>query len=232
MRRLLILLLVVLNIASPALAGMKAVYSSQQREATRIQIEVADNGDVRVGKAGRANYGLLIGDTFYLVIKAHDEWKVTRLADVMAAYGKLPSFNETFLIDDTDIDLNIDKQGSRQVDERMGTVYRVTGQHGTIEYVMSDDPALVPLGRGLEKFEESLLVMMMPILGEDVVEMIAETRRLYALGTPIGGDIYKLEAVEAATVKPERLALPAQPLTVDEIVKAMQALMGENPSDP
>src|SRR5260221_9547697 len=79
------LLVPLLAIAAPALAGSKATYEGMP--GPPLLIEVGDHGDARVAAAGKDDsYGLLIGDNFYLVSRESGSWKVARVADQAAAF--------------------------------------------------------------------------------------------------------------------------------------------------
>lgn len=91
MRRLFPILML---IAFPAHAGTKATYLRPDGGSTIV--EIADNGDARIGPSDGADYGLLINGRFYLVQTSADRTTVTRVEDIMAAAGLLlpPRLNE------------------------------------------------------------------------------------------------------------------------------------------
>ena len=98
---------------------------------------------------------------------------------------------------------------------------------------MSDDPALVPIGRGLARYQETMMLMMRLMAKKGVAEhMAAGLRRVFALGTMLDG-FAKLEQVETVKIDPARMALPAKPMAVDEFeaqAKAFDEKFGVRPS--
>ena len=229
--------LVLLVAASPASAGTRAVYSSL-KDRSLIQIEVADNGDMRVGVPGSKTYMLLIGGEPYLIWNWPTGTEVMRRSDFMAVYDELnpqpaqAALLERHLSADA-AHIRIEPQGAAQSNGRKGTAYLVgAGKDGpNMRIVISDDPTLAPVGRGLTELLETLYGMMRPRLGAKAAA-IPVTRQLLArflaLGALIDSPFFRLETVEAVTIDPQRLALPARPLSRDEIVRKMK---GQNPAD-
>jgi hypothetical protein len=90
--------------------------------------------------------------------------------------------------------------------------------------VISEDPALKPVGRAMEQFMNAAVVPAAVFIGPAAAEIVAETHQIFALGTPLdAGGRFKLEAVETVDVPAEALKLPGKLKTVDEIVAAMKA---------
>jgi hypothetical protein len=207
-----------LAIATPALAGSKATYEGL--DGPPLLIEVADNGDARIGATGKADaYGLLIGEEFYLVSHEDGSWKVARIADQAAAFDRVlpPIFRTIF-----------GAAGGRTVAGVPGEVYTMTGLDPekpaeTSEMVVTQDPRLAPAGRALAGFNDAMMVMMRPLIGEMAASEIAQNHATAALGTPLDvkGGVH-LTAFAVAAVDPARLALPAKPQTVDQIVAGIK----------
>jgi hypothetical protein len=125
--------------------------------------------------------------------------------------------------------LKIASDGSRTVGGRAGTLYHVKGLDQTkpeavTDYVISTDPSLAPVGQALERFMNAALVPAAPLVGPAVREIIAETRQIFAFGTPIdAGGRFLLDHVETVDVPANRLVLPAKAQTVEQLVVSMQA---------
>ena len=224
------LLLPLLAIAAPAVAGSKAVYEGMP--GPPVVIEVGDNGDARVGAEGKDDYGLMIGGQFYLVAREGGQWKVARVADQAAAFDKVmpPVFRTIFsaAAKSRPSKLKMAKTGTRTVAGVTGDVYAVTGLDAekpteATEMVITSDPKLVPVGRALGGFTDAMMVMMVPLIGEMAASEIAQNHELMALGTPLDTKAgLHLKAFSEAAVDPARLVLPAKPQTVDKIVAGIK----------
>lgn len=218
---------------APAEAGSKAIYAMDNNQS--LQIEVADNGDARVGGATADQYGLLVGGAFYLVGKDDGTWKVARIADQAAAFDKVlpPIFKTLFSGGDTKAKPGAPampkarKTGTRTVAGVAGDVYAVSGLDAaqpaeTVEIVATSDPRLVPVGRALNGFMEATFVMMAPLLGKIAADQIAIGKSLAPLGTPLQAGKIMLTSFAEATVDPARVSLPAAPQTVEQLVAAIK----------
>lgn len=231
--RHLILALIALVLATPAQAGLRAVYGSSEQARTLV-IEVADNGDARIGEAGDAGYGLLLGSHFYIVSRQGDGWMAARIEDVAAAIDRVmpPIFGDVLIRAGPAAPrakMRAERKGEATVGGRAGTVWAVHGLGGDTDakpadYVMSRDADLAPVGRALEQFMHASLIPGAPLMGSAAAELIEETRYIFALGTPIDvGGRFRLQTVAKAEVAPERFALPVKPSTADELAAQMQA---------
>ena len=112
---------------------------------------------------------------------------------------------------------------------REGRVYRVKGldkdepDKETI-FLISQDPELKPMARALEGFMNALIVPASPMIGAGATELIAETRTIFALGTPIDmGDRMRLNLAGKAAFPASYFRLPTQPQTVEQLVAGMNA---------
>jgi hypothetical protein len=226
----LLLLLRLIAMAAPAMAGSKAVYEGMP--GPPIVIEVGDNGDARIGAEGKDEYGLLIGSEFYLVAKEGAQWKVARIADQAAAFDKVlpPIFRALFSAAGKarPAKLNMVKKGAKTVAGVTGDVYAVTGLDAekpseVTELLITTDPRLAPVGHALGGFNDAMMVMMAPLIGEMAASEIAQNHELLSLGTPLDTKTgLHLTAFSEARVDPARLTLPAKPQTVDQIVAGIK----------
>lgn len=224
------LLLPLLVMAAPAIAGSRAVFEGMP--GPPVVIEVGDNGDARVGAEGKDEYGLLIGGEFYLVAKEKGQWTVARVADQAAAFDKVmpPIFRTIFsaAAKSRPSKLKMVKTGTRTVAGITGDVYAITGLDSekpteVTEMVISTDRRIAPAGRALGGFTDAMMVMMAPLIGEMAASEIAQNHELMALGTPLDTkDGLHLKAFSEAVVDPARLVLPAKPQTVDQIVAGIK----------
>ncbi|WP_246152654.1 hypothetical protein [Sphingomonas montanisoli] len=232
------LLVLMLALAAPAEAGLRATYFDAGKTRALV-IEVADNGDARIGEADSSDYGLMIGDRFYVIGDKEGMPMVADIADVGAAIDRImpPIFGDLLRAPDAAAvatGLKLTPDGGRSVGGHTGTIYHVKGLDTsdpakTIDYVISREASLVPVGRALERFMNSALVPAAPLVGPAIKTIIAETRAIFALGTPIDvGGRFLLDRVETVDVPANRLKLPATPQTVDQLAAAMKTEQAED----
>jgi len=230
MRRLIAVTMFAWLAAVPADAGTKAVYEQAENKGS-LTVEIADNGNVRIGPSDQSMYILLLGDSSYIVTIKDGKTTVARVADVAAAFDKVmpPIFGKIFGAAAKDTPKGpppMEKIGPQTVNGRTGIAYKFKGGDPKEEspvLVLSDDPALQPVGRAMERFTEASVLMLAPLFGKGIESMIDDMRAVFAMGTPLrGGDGMTLKSVETADVPAARVALPAKPQTVDEIVKSIK----------
>lgn len=230
MRRL---LLIALLVAQPAYAGMKATYEGASEPRT-IQIEVADNGDFRVGKPGDPNYGVQLANVYYVVSAAKDGTpRVAAINDLAAVIGeKMPPAFRAIYGDGAKPErpaLQITPGEERTVAGHKGQVQNVKLQGPNPEpqqFVFSKDPQLAPLGKAIGQYLEASMVLAAPMIGEMATQFVGEMRQVFALGTPLESTgRFKLIQAGASDVAGERLKLPVKPLTRDQIRSEIETLM-------
>lgn len=226
----------------PAFAGQRATYSDNSNQ--RLVILVADNGDARVTGPDPDQYGVVRGGQFYLVARKEGQWTVARPQDVAAAFAKvmptifgdaagptprpapkLPTFEPA---------------GKGTHLGREGRLYRfrfaraAPGDQPSL-FLMSEDPALKPIGAALEQFTLALTLLMGAFMGPAVEDELVETRAIFALGTPLDmAQGYKLVSLETVEVGHEAMELPATPKTIDQIAAEVEvrALTPEEMAEP
>ncbi len=231
--RITLLLAGLLASAAPASAGLRAIYFDAAK-AHQLVIEVADNGDARIGEADSGDYGLWLGGHFYIVGDRDGRPMVARIEDIGAAIDQVvttPIFTDLLTQGGTarKTRLKIEAAGEQSVGGRAGRLYHVRGlddskPESATDYVISIDPALKSVGQALEQFMNAALVPAAVMVGPAIPELIAETQAIFALGTPIDvGGRFRLDRTDAAEVPANRLALPVQPVTVAALVASMKA---------
>jgi hypothetical protein len=232
MRALRPFLAILLLVAAPASAGQRAIYT--QPDGQQLLIDVAGNGDARIGEAGKSEYGLLLRDGFYIVSNEGGPWRTARISDIAAAIDQVvrPIFGDIFSAGSTrrpPTPFRIEPNGAQAVGGRQGKVYRIFGMDDgkpdqSETFVISEDPALKPIGRAMEQFMHAAMVPAAVFVGPAAADIVAETRAIFALGTPLdAGGRFKLEAVETVDVPASAMKLPAKPDTVAQLVAAMKA---------
>jgi hypothetical protein len=228
-----------LIVAAPASAGLRATYRMTEQAAPLI-VEVADNGDARVGERDAEDYGLLIGGQFYMVGGKPGEQTVARVTDIARAVDTVIGqvFGDAFTRSGPPapkVTIRTTAKGNRTIGGETGTVYAVRGLDSTrpdvaIDVVASGDARLRPIGRALESFMNAALIPGAPVLGSGAGELIEETRAIFALGTPLASDgRFTLEKVETVEVPALRVALPEAPSTYETLVTKMRALAPNRP---
>jgi hypothetical protein len=230
----LLLALLALCLAAPALAGQRAVYLSADGD--NLIVEVADNGNAAIRPTKSKEYGIYRDGQFYLVGEEQGQWKVARLEDMAAAFDQVmpPIFGQLFgamASAKQGSKLRIEQRGRRKVAGLDGIVYEVYGLDSDKPgapniFVLSKDPALAPVGKAMEQFLISSVVAMRPLLGELAVALASDMRTIFANGAPLDAeDKFKLESLVQVEIPDANFVLPAQPQTVAQIVAEMKAGM-------
>ena len=222
--------------AVPAQAGTRAVY--EEREAKRTLVfEVSDDGPFRAGREDR--YRLVRDEGVYEVATIDGRIYVADIDDLAAALKETSSpflraaaKTVTFLAERGPHDWV--HMGTRRVNGRRGHEFRLA-ERGDTDWsdelddtvlVISPDPALAPLGRAMLHYTADELYLKHHMLsGISKQNALRTLDEIADEGTVIAsseGDI-RLVSVEEASIAPERLALPAQPLSRAEIVALIRA---------
>lgn len=214
-------------------AGTRATYSGDPGHA--LIVEVADNGEVRIGEENAPDYGILRDGAFYIVGSYGGQQQVARMGDVADAIDTVvtpPIFAGILTRPPEPAPLTVTKGGPVRIAGRAGTAYTVAGLNPaapaqTAAYVMSTDADLKPVGAALEAFMNAALLPGAAITGPGTAALIAQTRAIFALGTPLdAGGRLRLEKVETLPIPPTRTQLPAPPARVEELIAAMRAGRG------
>lgn len=232
--RPLLLALALLAFPSAAPAALKASFAGKDPGQTLV-VEIADNGDARIGEPGRPDYGVLKDSSFYVVGAADQGVSVARIEDVAAAIDQVmpPIFKDLFANAQRQgparQSLRTQQRGTRTIAGRTGQVIAIFGldadQPGEAqEFVVSQDADLKPLGRTLEAFMNAAILPGAAFIGPAAGELVDETRAIFSLGTPLdAGGRFRLTKLETASIPAERFALPAEPATIGQLVDAMVA---------
>lgn len=222
-------------LTTPAQAGLRAIYIDVAK-AKQLQIDVYDNGDARIAEVGNEDYGLLLGGDFYIVDIEGGKATVARLKDVATAIDQVlpPIFKGIFdMAQDKapKAELRIEPGEAGSAGGRDGRVYHVFGLDSRepgkpTDYLISGDPELKPVGTALEAFMNAGIVPAAPLIGAGAAELIAETRTIFALGTPIDvGGRFRLNLAGKAAFPAAYFRLPGRPQSVEQLVAAMKLSM-------
>lgn len=224
---------------TPAQAGLRAIYIDVAK-AKQLQIDVYDNGDARIAEVGNEDYGMLLGGEFYIVDVEGGKPTVARLKDVATAMDQVlpPIFKGLFDMaadQAPKAELRIEPGEAGSAGGRDGRVYHVRGLDSSnpakaTDYLISADPELKPVGIALEAFMNAAIVPAAPLIGAGAAELIAETRTIFALGTPIDvGGRFRLNLAGKAAFPAAYFRLPARPQSVEQLVAAMKLSMAKGP---
>jgi len=220
---------------SGAQAGLRAIYLDV-KQSKQLQIDVHDNGDARISEVGVNDYGLLLGGDFYIVDIEDGQATVARLKDVAAAIDQvLPPIFKGLFDQATEAmpkaPLMIEPGETGEAGGRTGRVYHVRGlassdPENVSDYLINQDADLKPVGAALEAFMNAALVPAAPLIGQSATALIAETRTIFALGTPI--DVrgqFRLNLAGKAAFPAAYFRLPAKPQTMASLVASMKQSM-------
>lgn len=225
-----------------AQAGQRATYT--ESDGKQLEILLADNGDARITGPEPDQYGLYRGGEFYLVARKDGAWTVARVADVAAAFAQVMP---TVFRDLAGAAAKPARAAPRIVPKGTGTHLGREGRlyevffagsdkpEEAVTVLMSTDPKLKPLGAALEQFTLSLTMLMGAFIGPAVDEAMAETRAIFALGTPLDmKGSYRLVKLEPADIAHEAMEFPAKPQTLEQIVAdtKLRALTPEEMAEP
>lgn len=223
-----------LALAAPAFAepGIRATYHGES-EPRVLEVEATGNGDYRIGQPGEPAYGLEIGGRYYQVAPGPDGApEAMAVEDLAAVLGEaMPPFFAQMFSEaaraQPPAPPKMQRAGTRTVAGYPGEVWKVTLGNNppeTQEMVFSADPALKPVGRAIGRFMEAMMLMAAPLIGDMAGEMIGEMRAVFAKGTPLESQgRFRLVSAGAADIPEGRVALPAKPLSRDEIRKRVAA---------
>lgn len=228
------LVLILLSVACPAQAGTKATYLRPDGGSTIV--EVADNGDARIGPSDGTDFGLLVNGQFYMVQSGHDRSTVTRMEDIAAAAGLLlpPGFSERLKSADahTPKHTNLEADGLATVAGRQGKRFKMRGSDSTDRLVVSDDASLKPVGAAMEGVANASVASMAVLFGKEVGEdLLPHIRDMFSRGTPLlTFDGWVLTTAEKADVSQDRVRLPGRPVSLQEASQQMRESHNAQPT--
>jgi hypothetical protein len=235
MRKVLIAMLATLP-AIPAQAGTRAVYEERDERRT-MTFEIDDEGNFRAGREDQ--YRLVHETEVFQVAEVDGIFYVARIEDLAAARkettsGLLRAAAKTFTFLGGEGPQQWERRGRKTINGWEGREYKLLSSDRAFDedydpfeemeattVVVSDDPALEPLGDAMLHYTaDEMYLKRHFISGRSANEVLESLDGLARLGTVIAseeGDIRLLSA-EEADIDPERLALPAEPMTRAEIV--------------
>ncbi|MEH6722413.1 MAG: hypothetical protein V7686_02690 [Qipengyuania sp.] len=213
--------------STPAHADIAGRYETVDEDAVmkmEMTIEADEHGNVRTQMPRLGAYYLVTDGEFYQVAAGKDGPLVIRLADLMTIQQE---FAEEFFADrpeawerQTETFAPMDEQ---TVGDRVGTGYGIVNEDNPEpQYallVISDDAQLAPLGQALANSNEAMADSMSSwgAMGSVLRMMNDEMVAVLRKGAPLRMMSIELTDVSLDPIPPVRFALPAEPMTIEEI---------------
>lgn len=217
--------------AAPAVADVSARYETEQRGSSlrmEMMLEIDSGGNMRVQMGAMPMYMLMLGSDMYMVARGPTGVYVVRIEDFATVAREFIDRMESVRdMPDGTADPEAEQQrlvalGQREVNGRTGTAYGAPAHGDTPEYVqfvISDDPSLAPIGaafvRSLVNSTETAS-RMIPGFG-NIRNGLAPEMELLNRGAPLTMASMSLTDVSLEEIDDSRFALPAEPLTIDQI---------------
>ena len=224
--------LLLLALPAPLFAAERAVFTDQQ-DGTTMTVTRADNGDMRIDDSKDGNSGRIVGGTLYMVTRENGADQVMRAEDLTTAVRQsLPKeFRGLFAQLGKGLKpkaMKITPKGEQTIDGRKGKAYEVFGLDSDsakpMIAVMSEDPALKPYGEAMRRYVGATIAPAAALLGPAIADIANGIDAVFALGAPLKvGDKIMLTKVETVAEDPKAMALPAEPMTVPQIIASMKA---------
>jgi hypothetical protein len=211
--------LLALFAASPAAADITARYAQAGNEPPMI-VQINDRGDSRV-TASEAVYLTLDGTTYMLLTDPEGSFVVRQdvflavIADLQRVVhpGPLPAAPQVTAIE----------SGTETVGGRSGARFRLAAPNNpadSIDFVISDDPALTPLGRVMA----AQLIAFMDALDRQWPGFRGAVAPLLRRGTLLRiGDAMRLDGIDGAPIPATAFAPPAAPIGREALIARLNA---------
>ncbi|MDH7974375.1 hypothetical protein QH494_19470 [Sphingomonas sp. AR_OL41] len=215
-------------LGSPVFADTTANYVGPNAAIT-MKVEIASNGDVRGATSNPNSYFITRDGQGYMIQASFNGPAVMRVQDmatVMAEQMKkmMPNMPAGAGKDAPAFDLV--KGGTVTIRGRQGTAYYMgKSANGALIgppiVVISNDPALAPIGAAMQRQFDMSLAMMGHIFG--AANPFKSMQEILKSGTPLVFTGMELDTVNNEPIPTSRFDLPAQPLTLDGVRKNMGA---------
>lgn len=217
-QRILLLLLVLAGLSTPARADMTATYVHPRLHGTII-IHVADNGDARLQFWNQPWRLQIVGGEAYGVYpQPGGSARVIRFADMERLIAeRRPTMPIPHDLDQS----SLVRQGEATVAGYRGIAYFLSSPAlgGLSPYptlVVSNDPALAPLGIPLVT-QMDFSIVVYGLTGTQVPPVFVSVRDMIGHGAPISFMGFELQPIDRNPIDPALLRLPAPPVTMDEL---------------
>ena len=214
-------------LAGPAQADIAARYETTGDDTVvkmEMTVEADEHGNVRTQMARLGSYFLLRDGELYQVSIGESGPFVVRVSDLMTVQAELAEEILTDGAPEMEIPLQLFAEMETEVvGERVGTGYGlVSDEYPEPRYasvVISHDPELAQLGEALVKSNEAMTktTSAWGQMGTMLGVMNAQMLEILRKGAPLRMMQLELTDVSDEKIPPERFALPAEPLTIEEI---------------
>ena len=212
--RFLIFVLLLVGCSSPARADITAHYRQVGGSGT-VRVEVAGNGDSRFEMSGQPWRLIHRSGVSYVIYLLPGGPMVARIDDLRQLAtehgGEPPNLPISRM--------RLVPRGVIRMGGFSGRAYHLDMPEGptpTPQFVVSEDPALAPIGQvWLRQIDFS--VAMLRARGAPVPEAVTRIREVLATGSPIFYGGQQLQRIDNGAIPAERFRLPAEPLTLDQL---------------
>lgn len=211
---------------APALADLTAVYADPGHKSA-MTIEIAANGDVHGDMIGRPGTTFVRHQGEFYFIESSPSgpmvMRVDDMAQVMAEeIAKLPADQRPFATPPR-VPVLV-RKGSATVGGRTGTAWYMQQSDGQLAerpwVVISDDPALAPLGQAMASEFDLSKRLLLPAMGEAPFQPMQDVLKT---GTPITFTQVELKSVSNDPIPASHFALPGRPASIEQVRKVMTA---------
>ncbi len=217
--------------ATPALADVSARYETVEENAfidMEMTIEVDDAGNMRMQMNGTPNYYLYRDGEMFVVSRDRGDPSVVKVSDMMAiaqetferigvaaAFADAPE-PEPFIFSPME---------EQVVQGRTGMAYGTVQEEGDAarwgSLVISNDPQLAPIGQAMAAAQQ-VQIQGMGSMGTMLGRLSGNMIEVLASGAPLRWMQIELTDVSFDPIPRDRFALPAEPLTIEELRAAAE----------
>jgi hypothetical protein len=211
---------------SAAAAQVTLVY--QAPGGARLKVEADARGNARLGPEDGAEYSLFRPDGAYGIWANGESPAVIRYSDLEAASGEkaaaLAEAAAAAPLGPVEIGFWLRPDGEENVGGRRGTRWLLPESPMGAEnsLVIAEDPALAPAGAAFAEALAETSVFAAMVAGRPP-GFAAELAALLKRGAPLRIERMTIAAAEAGPIPAERFAVPAEPLTRDEVAALLAA---------
>jgi len=218
---------------APAMADVTARYRIS--EGQTILIEASDDGHGRFtpeGEGAQGGYAVFTPEDSFLVFTEQGVTRVIRFADFRAALdavieqalaqvGGAGAIEAADPVSAAPAEARLETAGRSEVNGRSGIIYRDrTAEADMRDFVISDDPALAPVGRIFAK-----ILTETPMLGNMIGGAGADWKRELAALLDKGAALRlgeaSLESMASEEIPAERFGLPSAPISREEFQRLL-----------
>jgi hypothetical protein len=220
--------LILAAVSKPAFADMTANYVGPNNVFT-MKIEIAANGDIRGTTSNPNSYFITRGGHGYMVQASFNGPTVMRMEDisvVMTEQMKRIMPNMPSSIEDRPPSFDLNKGGIVTVRGRQGIAYYLGNAktHSANEQpviVISNDAKLAPLGVAMQRQFAMSAEAMSGVFGKS--NPFAQLQGALKDGAPLVFTGMELDTVNTDPIPAAEFALPASPLSIEDVRKNLGA---------